>query len=87
MRIRPIYHRIRERIEAHLCIAFCAYKIYKEMERQLKEKQAGLSPEKAIDILKTIYEITITTPYSKQKQSRLHLPNDEQQNLLKLFNL
>jgi transposase len=87
LRIRPIYHRIRERIEAHLCIAFCAYKIYKELERQLKEKEAGLSPEKAIDILKTIYEITIITPYSKQKQSRLHLPNDEQQNLLKLFNL
>ncbi len=87
LRIRPIYHRIRERIEAHLCIAFCAYKIYKELERQLKEKEAGLSPEKAIDILKTIYEITITTPYSKQKQSRLHLPNHEQQNLLKLFKI
>jgi len=87
LRIRPIYHRIRERIEAHLCIAFCAYKIYKELERQLKEKEAGISPEKAIDILKTIYEITITTPYSKQKQSRLHLPNNEQKNLLKLFNL
>lgn len=87
LRIRPIYHRIRNRIEAHLCIAFCAYKIYKELERQLNEKKAGLSPEKAIDILKTIYEITITTPYSKQKESRLHLPNEEQQKLLKLFNI
>jgi transposase len=46
LRIRPIYHRLRKRIEAHLCIAFCAYKIYKELERQLKEKEAGLSPEK-----------------------------------------
>lgn len=87
LRIRPIYHRLRNRIEAHLCIAFCAYKIYKELERQLKVKNVGLSPEKAIDILKTIYEITITTPYSKQKQSRLHMPNDEQQNLLKLFDI
>lgn len=87
LRIRPIYHRLRKRIEAHLCIAFCAYKIYKELERQLHAKEAGISPEKAIDILKTIYEITITTPYSNQKQSRLHLPNIEQQNLLKLFNL
>lgn len=87
LRIRPIYHRIRERIEAHLCIAFCAYKIYKELDRQLKEKNAGISPEKAIDILKTIFQITITTPYSKQKQSRLHLPNEEQKNLLKMFNI
>lgn len=87
LRIRPIYHRLRKRIEAHLCIAFCAYKIYKELERQLQAKEAGLSPEKAIDILKTIYQITITTPYSNQKQSRLHLPNIEQQNLLKLFKI
>jgi transposase len=87
LRIRPIYHRLRKRIEAHLCIAFCAYKIYKELERQLMEKEAGLSPEKAIDILKTIYQITIITPYSKLKESRLYLPNTEQQNLLKLFNI
>jgi hypothetical protein len=53
----------------------------------LQAKQAGLSPEKDIDILKTIYEITITTPYSKQKEARLHLPNTEQQNLPKLFNI
>jgi transposase len=87
LRIRPIYHRIRERIEAHICIAFCAYKIYKELDRQLKAKQANLSPEKAIDILKTIYEITITTPYSNQRHSRLYLPNEEQQTILKLFNI
>lgn len=87
LRIRPIYHRTRDRIEAHLCIAFCAYKIYKELERQLEERAAGISPEKAIDILKTIYQLTITTPYSKQKQSKLHLPNEEQRSLLKLFDI
>ena len=62
LRIRPIYHRLQRRIEAHLCIAFCAYKIYKELERQLNEKKADMSPEKAIDILKTIFMITITLP-------------------------
>lgn len=87
LRIRPIYHRLRNRIEAHICIAFCAYKVYKELERQLTEKKAGISPEKAIDILKTIYQITITTPISRKKESRLHLPNEEQRNLLKLFEI
>lgn len=87
LRIRPVYHHLRRRIEAHLSIAFCAYKIYKELDRQLKIKNAGLSPEKAIDILKTIYEITITTPYSHQKHSRLYLPNEEQQSLLRLFDI
>ena len=87
LRIRPIYHRLQRRIEAHICIAFCAYKIFKELERLLKEKKAGLSPEKAIDILKTIYKVTITLPYSKTNESRLFLPNEEQRTLLKLFQI
>jgi len=87
LRIRPIYHRLKHRIEAHICIAFCAYKIYKELERQLAEKQTGLSPEKAIDIANTIYRITINRPFSKTKESRLHLPKDEQRNLLKWFGI
>ena len=29
LRIRPIYHRLRERIEAHICIALNAYSIYR----------------------------------------------------------
>jgi len=85
LRIRPIYHRVRRRIEAHICIAFCAYKIYKELERQLKLKKSEWSPEKAIEIAKTILKITIITPFSKTKESRLYLPNEEQIQLLKLF--
>ncbi len=63
LKIRLIYHRLRRRIEAHICIAFCAYKVYKELERQLKIAQVGWSPEKAIDIANTIFKITILTPY------------------------
>lgn len=51
LRIRPIYHRKQKRIEAHICLVFKAYKVYKEMERQLKEKKSELSPEKVIEIL------------------------------------
>jgi len=87
LRIRPIYHGLRSRIEAHICIAFCAYKIYKELERQLKIQNATWSPEKTIDIANTIFEITIRTPYSKAKESRLYLPNQEQKTLLNIFKL
>ncbi len=87
LQIRPIYHHLKRRIEAHICIAFTACKIYKELERQLKEKKSQLSPEKVIDILKTIYKITITTPYSKSKHARLLIKNDEQRELMELFNL
>lgn len=87
LKIRPIYHRLKSRIEAHICIAFCAYKIYKELERQLKIKKAQISPEKAIDIAKTIYRITIQTNLSNTMHSRLFIDKDEQRYLIDLFNL
>lgn len=87
LRIRPIFHRLKRRIEAHICIAFCAYKIYKELERQLKNKKANLSPEKAIEIAKTIYKITIQTNLSNTMHSRLYIDKEEQRYLLKLFDL
>ena len=87
LRIRPIFHRLKRRIEAHICIAFCAYKVYKELERQLIKKKATLSPEKAIEIAKTIYKITIQTNLSNTVHSRLYIDKEEQRHLLKLFDL
>lgn len=87
LRIRPIYHHLKRRIESHICIAFTSCKIYKELERQLKEKKSDLSPEKAIDILKTIYRLTVTTPYSNTRHSRLLIKTQEQSQLLELFKL
>lgn len=87
LRIRPIYHYRRKRIEAHVCIAFAACKLYKELERQLYKMKVKISPEEAINILKTIFSITITTPYSHTKHTRLLIKNQEQIDLLKLFNV
>jgi transposase len=87
LRIRPIYHRLQRRIEAHICIAFAACKIYKELERQLYAMKSTLSPEKVINILKTIYQITIKTPYSNTRHDRLIVKNEEQKHILKIFNL
>lgn len=87
LQIRPIFHRLRRRIEAHICIAFAACKIYKELERQLKDKKSDLSPEKAIDTLKTIYKVSIQTPYSLTKHQRIIIKNHQQQDLVTLFDL
>ena len=87
LKIRPIYHRIQRRIEAHICIAFVAYKVYKELERQLKAKNSGLSPEKAIEIAKGIYTVKMELPTSNQTISKTLVLNESQQNLVKLFDL
>lgn len=85
LRIRPIYHRLQRRIEAHICISFVAYKVYKELERQLKVKNSRLSPEKAIEIAKTIYSVKMVTPLQKHMLSKILLLTDEQKYLAKLF--
>ena len=80
LKIRPIYHRLKRRIEAHICIAFAAYKVYKELERQLKIKKSTLSPEKAIEIAKTIFSVQVKlntgetvskTIYTREEQHKL----------------
>lgn len=85
LKIRPIYHRAQRRIEAHICIAFSAYKIYKELERQLKDKGTTLSPEKAIDIAKTIYSIKVRHPISQEVTIRTLLLTEEHKFLARLF--
>jgi transposase len=85
LKLRPIYHRLHPRIEAHICIAFVAYKVYKELERQLKEKGTSLSPEKAIDIAKTIYSIRAVTPLNKELVEQTLILNEEQMMLKLLF--
>lgn len=87
LRIRPVYHWLKRRIEAHICIAFAACKIYKELERQLKEKKSTLTPEKTIDILKTIYGINLQLPQSKLTKLMLLDKTQEQKDILKLFKI
>ena len=86
LKVRPIYHRLPKRIEAHICLNFVAYKIYKELERQLKEKKAPISANKAIEIASFIFAITIKMPISKESKTIPILKTEEQQLLAKLFN-
>ena len=87
MKVRPIYHRKANRIESHLLISFCSYKLYKELERQLIEKQTGLSPEKALDILKSIYGVKTILPVSNKKVEIVVANTKEQKELLSVFNI
>lgn len=85
LKVRPVFHRAQRRIEAHICITFAAYKVYKELERQLKEKGADMSPEKAIDIARTIMAIKIVHHRTREVFERTLILRKEQENLAKLF--
>lgn len=86
LKIRPIYHRLKKRIEAHICIAFASYKVYKELERQLKIRKAEISAETAIEIAKTIFQLELESPKSKSRIKKLLIIDEEQRYLADLFN-
>ncbi len=66
LRVRPIYHRKRSRIEAHICVAFVAYTVFKELERLLVSKKLNLNAAKAIELTKTIFQVTLYLPDSNK---------------------
>jgi transposase len=84
LRIRPVYHRLKNRIEAHICICFTAYTIYKELERLLKNNKIELSAEKAINQIKEIRQLTYVLPKSKQLKTKILNPTEEQEQLLNM---
>lgn len=86
LRIRPIYHRLRNRIEAHICISFTAYCIYKELERVLYAEKSTLSLKKAAEVTHNMYQITYTLPDSKLTKDKLLRMDEEQTELYQIIN-
>lgn len=65
LEMRPMFHFTEKRIEAHICICFVAYKMYKELERNIRQLGILMSVDKVLSVAKTITTI------------RLRLPNGE----------
>lgn len=85
LRIRPIYHRLVHRIQAHICIAFTAYCIYKELERVLYKEKSNLSLRKAAELTHNMYQITYTLPDSKHTETSLLKMDDDQSSLYQII--
>lgn len=83
LRLRPIYHQVQRRIEAHICICFSAYAVYKELERILKIKKVPFSAARAIELCKTMYQVRILLPDAKVEEKVL-LKMTEEQRVLKM---
>ena len=60
--MRPIFHFTERRIEAHICICFIAYKVYKELERLICINKIDMSVDHVLDAAKTITTIRIKMP-------------------------
>jgi len=83
--MRPMFHFTPRRIEAHVCICFVAYNLYKELERILKANGSNLSVDKVLDIAKTVTTIKIKNPGSGTTISKTMLLTPKHKSIARLF--
>ena len=62
LRIRPIYHQLEDRADAHILIAFLAYCLQVTLKNRLMAHASGLTPASAMEKLATIQMIDVCIP-------------------------
>jgi len=84
LEVRPIYHRLHNRIEAHICICFTAYTIMLEMERLLKLHQSSITLKRAQEITYNMYQLNYRLPNSKTEKKQILNMDKEQRELYEI---
>ena len=85
--MRPMFHFTERRIEAHICICFVAYKVYKELERIIKLKGIDISVDKVLDVAKTITTIKVNMPENRIIYTKTLFLTEKHQQVKPLFEL
>jgi len=62
LRVRPIYHQLEHRADAHILIAFLAYCLQVTLKNRLMAHAPGLTPVSAMEKLATIQMIDVCIP-------------------------
>jgi transposase len=65
--LRPIYHRLDRRVEAHIFVAFLAYCLQVTLKNRLQIHAPGLSPTAVLEKLATIQMIDVWIPTQDQR--------------------
>jgi transposase len=60
--LRPIYHRLERRVEAHIFVAFLAYCLQVTLKGRLQLKAPGLSPRAVLEKLASVQMIDVWIP-------------------------
>jgi transposase len=60
--IRPIYHQLEHRVDAHILVAFLAYCLTVTLKHQLRRLAPGLTPRAALEKLATIQMLDVVFP-------------------------
>jgi len=90
LQLRPIYHRLESRIEAHIFVAFLAYCLHVTLRARLKPLAPGLTPRAVLDKLAAIQMLDVHFPTTDGRTlilSRYTELNADQQLLVKQLKL
>jgi transposase len=60
--LRPIYHQLEHRIEAHIFISFLAYCLHLTLRRRLRDLAPGLTPRAVLEKFATIQMLDVHLP-------------------------
>jgi hypothetical protein len=60
--IRPIYHQLERRVDAHILVAFLAYCLTATLKHRLQKYAPGLSPKAVLEKLATIQMLDVWLP-------------------------
>ena len=82
-----MFHFTERRMEAHICICFIAYKVYKELERLIAINKIGMSVDKVLDAAKTITTIRVRLPESRTTFTKTLFLTEKHLTVKPLFDL
>jgi len=90
LQLRPIYHQLIERIEAHIFVAFLAYCLHVTLRARLRPLAGGLTPRAVLDKLAAVQMLDVHFPTTDGRTlilSRYTELNADQKILAKQLNL
>ena len=88
--LRPIYHQVEKRVEAHIFVAFLAYALSVTLKQRLTPCAPGLTPRAVLEKLATIQMLDVCLPTTDGRwliMPRYTQPEPEQMLLLHQLHL
>lgn len=88
--VRPIFHQVQPRVEAHLFVAFMGYCLMAALRKHLEPAAPGLSPKAVLEQLAAIQMVDVCLPTSDRRwliMPRYTEPEPEQLMLLEKLGL
>jgi transposase len=90
LKLRPIYHQLQHRIEAHIFMAFMAYCLHVTLRARLRPLASGLTPRAVLDKFAAIQMLDVKFPTTDGRTlilSRYTEPDTDHKLLLEQLNL